>query len=352
MRGAGVRSWRAGVLACATMIASRASRKHLALVIGLLSVGVIGALAFATAFGVERVDWRAVWVSDSADHAIVSRVRLGRALLGALVGGALAAAGVTFQTLVRNPLADPYVLGVSSGAAVGAALAIFAGADQGPPVAVSAFIGAMAAMALIYRLGVVRGQLVPHVVLLAGVVFNAFSWAMIVTLASLSRSGTTAEMLIWLLGSLSAPDWSRLLTASIAIAVGIAALIVLAPRMNALALGDEGAHSLGVDVRRTRKLLLIAASLLTAAAVAVAGPIGFVGIIVPHVLRLIMGPDHRLLIPASVLGGAMFLSMCDTLTRLAFVPLGSEPPVSVLTALLGGPFFLVLLWQRRGDRLF
>ena len=188
--------------------------------------------------------------------------------------------------------------------------------------------------------------------LLAGAVFNAFSWAVIVTLASLSRSGTTAEMLIWLLGSLSAPDWSRFLGASIAIGVGIAALIALAPRMNALALGDEGAHSLGVDVRRTRKLLLVAASLLTAAAVAVAGPIGFVGIIVPHVLRLIIGPDHRLLVPASALGGALFLSLCDTLTRLAFVPLGAEPPVSVLTALLGGPFFLVLLWKRRGERLF
>lgn len=333
------------------MIAARASRKRLVLVVGVLALAVAGALAAATVLGVERVNWTAAVRPDTADHAIVFQVRLGRALLGALVGGALAAAGVTFQTLVRNPLADPYVLGVSSGAAVGAALAIAAGAGHGGVLAGAAFAGALGALALIYRVGLVRGRMVPHVVLLAGVVFNAFSWAVIVTLASLSRPGTTAEMLVWLMGSLSAPDWSRLAVAGVVIAAGVAALIGLAPRMNALVLGDEGAHAVGVDVPPTRRALLLAASLLTAAAVAMAGPIGFVGIIVPHALRLAVGPDHRILVPASALGGAVFLSVCDTLTRLAFLPLGSEPPVSVLTALLGGPFFLLLLWQKRGERL-
>jgi iron complex transport system permease protein len=334
------------------MIAARGTRKRLAFVVVVLAAGLLGALLLATTLGVERIDWHAAWRADTADHTIVLRVRLGRALLGAVVGGALAAAGVTFQTLVRNPLADPYVLGVSSGAAVGAALAIVAGLGRGLPLAASAFAGALGALALVYRLGVVRGRMIPHVVLLAGVVFNSFSWALIVTLASLSRPGTTAEMLIWLMGSLSAPEWTHLAVVSLAIALGLTALIALGPRMNALVLGDEAAHSMGVDVPRTRKLLLVTASLLTAAAVAMAGPIGFVGIIVPHVLRLILGPDHRMLVPASALGGAFFLCVCDTLTRLAFLPLGSEPPVSVLTALLGGPFFLVLLWQRRGERLF
>ncbi|MEP6653616.1 MAG: iron ABC transporter permease [Myxococcales bacterium] len=336
------------------MIAARASRKRLAVVVLVLSTGLLAALALATAWGVESVDWRAVWRRGTPDHAIVMQVRLGRAVLGALVGAALAAAGVTFQTLVRNPLADPYVLGVSSGAAVGAALAIVVGggASQGVPLALGAFGGALAALVLIYRLGTVRGRLVPHVVLLAGVVFNAFSWALIVMLASLSHPGATAEMLIWLMGSLSAPDWSRLLLAGLVIMGGLVGLVLLAPQLNALVLGDEGAHSLGVDVPRSRKLLLVTASLLTAAAVAMAGPIGFVGIIVPHVLRLVVGPDHRMLVPASALGGALFLTFCDTFTRMAFLPLGSEPPVSVLTALLGGPFFLVLLWQRRGERLF
>ncbi len=334
------------------MIAARTSRKRLGLAVGVLFAGLLVALLLAIALGVEPIDWAsgAVWRPGTSEHAIVMSVRLGRALLGAVVGGALAAAGVTFQTLVRNPLADPYVLGVSSGASVGAALAIVAGAGQGAPLALGAFGGALGALGLIYRLGVVRGRLVPHVVLLAGVVFNAFSWAVIVVLASLSRPGTTAEMLIWLMGSLSAPDWLRLGVASVVVAIGLGALIALAPRMNALVLGDEGAHSLGVDVPRTRKLLLVTASVLTAAAVAMAGPIGFVGIIVPHVLRLIVGPDHRMLVPSSALGGALFLSTCDTLTRMSFLAIGSEPPVSVLTALLGGPFFLVLLWQARDKR--
>lgn len=333
------------------MLAIRASRRRLLVVVAVLALGVAGALCAATLLGVERIDWREVARPGTADHVIVFQVRLGRALLGALVGGALAAAGVTFQTLVRNPLADPYVMGVSSGAAVAAALAIAVGLGHGAPLAGAAFAGALGALALIYRLGMVRGRMVPHVVLLAGAVFNAFTWAVIVSVATLSRPGTTAEMLIWLMGSLSAPDWSRLGVAAVVIAAGMAALIALAPRMNALVLGDEGAHTVGVDVPPTRRALLVAASLLTAAAVAMAGPIGFVGIIVPHALRLIVGPDHRILVPASALGGALFLSVCDTLTRLAFVPLGSEPPVSVLTALLGGPFFLVLLWRKRGERM-
>jgi iron complex transport system permease protein len=136
------------------------------------------------------------------------------------------------------------------------------------------------------------------------------------------------------------------------VVAGVVGLTALAPRLNALVLGDEGAHSVGVDVARTRLLLLVIASLLTAAAVALAGPIGFVGIIVPHVLRLVVGADHRLMLPAAALGGAIFLCLSDTLTRLAFLPLGAEPSVSVLTALMGGPFFLVLLWRRRGERLF
>ena len=334
------------------MTATRASRARLLLVVGVLAVGLVGALALAAAIGVEHVDWALALAPGTPDHAIVVDARLMRALLGALVGGGLAAAGVTFQTLVRNPLAEPYVLGVSSGASVGATLVIVAGVGQGPLLALGAFGGALGALALVYRIGVVRGRLVPHVVLLSGVVFNAFSWAIIVTLASLAGRGTIAEILLWLMGSLSVPDGPRLGAAAVAIFASLAALMVLAPRMNALALGEEGAHSVGVDVSRTRKLLLVTASVLTAAAVSVAGPIGFVGIIVPHAMRLLVGPDHRLLVPASAIAGALFLSLCDVLTRLAFLPLGAEPPVGVLTALFGGPFFLVLLWRRRGERLF
>src|SRR3569623_615279 len=325
--------------------------RALAVMAGLAGALVL-ALLFSAAAGVEHVDWAAALRPDTAEHAIVFRARLGRALLGAVVGASLGAAGVAVQTLVRNPRADPYVLGVSSGASVGAAIAIAFGAVEGAPVAGCAFAGALVARGLVYRLGLVRGRLVPYVALLAGVVLNALSWALILTIATLARLGTTAESLLWLMGSLSPPAWSRLVLTTGAVLIGLAALQLLAPRLNALVLGDEGAHSVGVDVPRTRKLLLVAASFLTAAGVAVAGPIGFVAIIVPHVLRLLVGTDHRVLLPASALGGALFLSLCDTLPRLAFVPLGAEPPVSELPALLGGPFFLVLLWQRRGERSF
>src|SRR3569623_186554 len=317
--------------------------RALAVMAGLAGALVL-ALLFSAAAGVEHVDWAAALRPDTAEHAIVFRARLGRALLGAVVGASLGAAGVASQALVRNPLADPYDLGESSGASVGTAIAIAFGAVEGAPVAGCAFAGALVARGLVYRLGLVRGRLVPYVALLAGVVLNALSWALILTIATLARLGTTAEILLWLMGSLSPPAWSRLGLTTAAVILGVAAQQQQAPRQHA--------HAEGVDVPRTRKLLLIAASFLTAAGVAVAGPSGFVAIIVPHVLRLLVGTAHRVLIPASALGGALFLSLCDTLTRLAFVPLGAEPPVSVLTALLGGPFFLVLLWQRRGERLF
>ena len=313
-------------------------RKRFVLVLGALGAGVVAAWVVAAGVGVEPVDWGMVLRPGAADHAIVLHARLGRALLGSVVGGALGAAGVAFQTLVRNPLADPYVLGVSSGAAVGAALAIaLSGAAGATLVGPCAFAGAMAAMAIVYRLGLVRGRLVPTVALLAGVVLNALSWALILTIATVARLGTTAEILVWLMGSLGPPRWSSLGAGAVVVVGGVLALSALAPRLNALVLGDEGAHSVGVDVARTRQLLLVIASLLTAAAVALAGPIGFVGIIVPHLLRLAVGTDHRLMIPASALGGALFLCLADTLTRLAFLPLGAEPSVSVLPVMCNVP---------------
>jgi iron complex transport system permease protein len=334
------------------MIADWPPRSRLLLVVGVLGAGVVLAVLLAMAVGVERIDWAAALRPENADHAIVLHARLGRALLGCVVGAALGAAGVAFQTLVRNPLADPYVLGVSSGASVGAGLSLALGGGQGTVlVGPSAFAGAVGAMALVYRLGLVRGRLVPYVALLGGVVLNALSWALILTIATVARIGTTAEILMWMMGVLGPPDWPQLGLGAVAVVVGVAALAALAPRLNALVLGEEGAHSVGIDVAGTRKLLLLVASLLTAAAVALAGPIGFVGIIVPHLLRLVVGADHRIMIPAAALGGALFLCLADTLTRLAFLPLGAEPSVSVLTALMGGPFFLVLLWRRRGERL-
>jgi iron complex transport system permease protein len=324
---------------------------RMVVVLLILSAALVATLVLGVAFGVESVDWHAVWLPGTADHAIVIGVRLARVLLAALVGCGLATSGVTFQSLLRNPMADPYVLGVSAGAAISATIAIKAGAGSAPLLPAWAFLGALAAVGLVFAVGQVRGRLVPTVALLAGVVFNAFAGGVIVALAFTGRGGTE-EVMLWLVGTLSSPTWGALLALAIWTAVGIGALVFLSPRMNALALGEEGAHSVGVNVPRTRLAMFLAASLLTGAAVAVAGPIGFVGMVVPHALRLLLGPDHRLLVPASALGGAIFLTLCDGVARLAFVRLGSEVPVGVLTALVGGPLFLVLLWRKRGQRLF
>jgi iron complex transport system permease protein len=322
-----------------------------AVTLGLLAA-LAAAIALGVVVGVEHVDWRVAWTQAGPDRTILVGARLARVLLGAVVGAALGASGVTFQSLLRNPLADPYVLGVSAGAAVAATLAMLAGAGWAPLLPIWAFVGALGAVALVWAVGRVRGRLVPTVALLAGVVFNAFAGGLIVAITFLARPHAAEAVWLWLAGALGAPEWFQLGAVAVWTLVGLVALVALAPRMNALALGDEGAHSVGIDVARTRGLLFAAASLLTGAAVAMAGPIGFVGIVVPHGLRLLLGPDHRLLVPASALGGAVFLTMCDTAARLAFVPLGSEPAVGILTALVGGPFFLVLLWRRRGERLF
>ena len=318
----------------------------------LLALLTACVLAFGVAVGVEKVSWRKCLDPGSVDRAIVVGARLSRVLLAAVVGAGLASSGVTFQALLRNPLADPYVLGVSAGAAVAATIAIQAGAGWAGLLPLWSFVGALATVALVYAVGSVRGRLVPVVALLAGVVFNAFAGGLIVALAFASRGQRTQEVMLWLVGSLTSPDWFQLAMLAVWTGLGLVLLMAIAPRMNALALGEEGAHSVGVNVPATRLLLFLAGSLLTGAAVAVAGPIGFVGMVVPHALRLAFGPDHRLLVPASALGGALFLSLCDTVARLAFVPLGSEPAVGVVTALVGGPFFLVLLWRKRGTRLF
>lgn len=315
------------------------------LVATLVLVQVVGAL-----LGVERVSLRAAWAGAGPERTIVLETRLLRGLLGALVGAGLSSAGVTFQVLLGNPLADPYILGVSGGAALGAAVAILGGASHAV-VTTMAFAGSLAAVAFVSSSGRVRGQLVPQVALLAGVVFNAFAFALILATAFLVRPASFAEMIVWIVGSLSAPEARDLVLPTVGVATGALWLLSQAPRMNALALGDDAAYGLGVNVPRLRLHLFLCGSMLTALTVTAAGPVGFIGLVVPHLMRLLLGPDHRLLVPAATLAGALLLSSCDILTRLAFLALGAEPPVGVITALLGAPFFLVLLRQRRDQLL-
>jgi iron complex transport system permease protein len=317
---------------------------------GLLVLAVAAALvAGPSALGVGEVV--SALRGDAAGPAadIVLRVRLPRVLLGAGVGAALAVAGVLFQALLRNPLADPFVLGVSGGAALGGIAVLSLGAGLGPGYAAvppAAFAGALLATLLLYAAAGARGRLSPTQLLLTGVVFNAFASAAIVFLASLAGLTEGASLFLWLMGSLSAvrADVAGWLAGFLV--VGVGAALWLARSLDLLTLGGDAAVQLGVNVERDQRVLLLATSVMVGAAVAAAGLVGFVGLIVPHLLRLIVGPDHRLLVPAAALGGATFLVLCDTLARM--LPGGRELPVGAITAVVGGPLFLWLLRQGTG----
>jgi iron complex transport system permease protein len=282
---------------------------------------------------------------------IVRRIRLPRVAVGALVGAALAVAGAVFQALLRNPLADPFVLGISGGAALGGVAVLSLGAALGlgaGAVPLAAFAGALATTALLFGAAGLRGRLVATALLLTGVVFNAFASAAIVFLASLGGMAEGTSIFLWLIGNLSSARDELLPPLAALVALGFACSLPYARALNLLALGDETAEQLGVAVERAKRLLLLATALMVGAAVSVSGLIGFVGLIVPHALRLLLGPDHRLLVPASALAGAAFLVLCDAAAR-SVLP-GRELPVGAITALAGGPLFLLLLrrQQRRG----
>ncbi len=290
--------------------------------------------------------------SNEVARDIVLRIRLPRVALGALVGASLAAAGVLFQALLRNPLADPFILGISGGAALGGIAVLGFGGLLGlgyqavPP---AAFLGAILATLLLYAVTGLRGRLSATSLLLTGVVFNAFASAAIVFIASLSGLTEGASIFLWLIGSLSSVDGPALGWVAAFLALGLAITFPIARGLNLLSLGEESAEQLGVAIERHKRIILLATSLMVGAAVSVSGLIGFVGLIIPHLLRLLIGPDHRLLLPASVLGGAAFLVVCDALARTLME--GRELPVGAVTALAGGPLFLFLL-RRYQQRAF
>ncbi|MEK7336276.1 MAG: iron ABC transporter permease [Nitrospirota bacterium] len=283
---------------------------------------------------------------------IMMHIRLPRVLMGFVVGGSLAAVGVTLQALLRNPLADPYVLGVSSGAALGAALAMLLGIGASmmllPVLPLCGFAGGLLALLLIYRLAQSQGRLPVHSLLLAGVILNAILTALIMFITSIMEPNRSAGLMAWLMGSLTAPGYPAL-----GVLVGYAVLVLAivmhkAHALNVLTLGEETARSLGIETERIKKQLFVLTALLTGAVVSVSGMIGFVGMVVPHAVRLVVGSDHRLLLPASALVGGMFLVISDTIARTILAP--AEIPVGIVTALAGGPFFLYLLLWRK-DRM-
>lgn len=334
--------------------ATRAAGWSLAL-LGLLGACILIAASLG-AGQVSLLDFLSGSESMSeVDRTILWQVRVPRVLLSALLGGALTVAGVVFQALLRNPLADPYVLGVSGGASVGGVIAMLLGLGGsgvlgGIGVPAMAFAGALGALLLIQWVATVAGRLAVYTVLLTGAIFNAFSAALIYFLQSVASLEELHAIVFYLMGQIPslAPGNLGLLAVPVLLIVG--GLFALARDFNALSLGEEGAAQIGVDVDRVKRRTLVLGSLLTGIAVSVAGMIGFVGLVVPHMLRILLGPDHRLLLPAAFFGGAAFLVLADLVARVAIAP--RELPVGVVTALIGGPFFLYLLRTSRGRHGF
>jgi iron complex transport system permease protein len=335
------------------------------LVVGGLAVGLALSLTLAVAIGPVPLPAPLVWQIalaqltgaegdwSAAQSNIVWMIRFPRALLAMFVGGGLAAVGVTMQAVVRNPLADPYILGVSSGASVGAVLVLglgwfaFAGAFA---VSFGAFAGAIAAFAIVFLVAQAGGQMSPLRLVLAGMAcsYTLSGLTSLIVLTSDNRE-LARQAMEWLLGSIAGAQWPDLGLPALMLAAGTIYLVLHKRALNAMLMGDETATTLGIDVARTRRRLFIIVSLLTGVMVAVSGAIGFIGLVIPHVVRMVVGTDHGRVLPVSVLLGAILLIWVDVIARMAFAPI--ELPVGVITALLGGPFFIWMLatqsWRQK-----
>lgn len=279
---------------------------------------------------------------DAPGAAIIRQIRLPRILLAFVVGGGLGVSGAALQALIRNPLADPYLLGISGGAGLAAVLAMALGLDSAWGVPLVAFLGGLAAVALVYRLSTVAGRrLDPRVLVLAGVIVSAFTGALMTAVLTLSTAEQLRNAFLWLVGGFSGASWRTLAIFVVYALLPLGALFAAARVLDLLSLGEEPAQSLGLDAPPARRLVYLATSLLTAASVAVCGVVGFVGLIAPHALRGVLGPGHRRLLPAVFIASGGFLVLADALARTVARP--TELPVGVVTALVGVPLFAVLL---------
>ena len=318
---------------------------------GALAVAtcVVAPLVGSTEISLARAFDRSIPFAQNVDAQIFFVARLPRVVAGALVGAAFATAGVVFQALLRNPLATPFTLGVSAGASLGAMLVIIVGLNFGvgpfSAVPLASFAGAAVAAAIVYWLATpYRKAMSTAVLLLAGVTLNSFFSALIMFVQYMADFSQAYRAARWLMGDLDVGSFDPVVAAVPLVAVAFALFALLPSALNVLSLGPDAAAARGVDVVRAQRLAFFSASLATSAAVSLAGPIGFIGIVVPHLVRLMVGVDHRIVLPASALFGAAFLVACDLGARTLLAPV--EIPVGVLTAMIGGPFFLWLLVRR------
>ena len=308
----------------------------------LLAVMMLCALV-----GTQEISLANVFTGSAGhiDYIIFVRVRLARAVLAAIVGAALACAGVVFQGLLRNPLADPYILGISSGAGRGAIIAVVSRLSWTlwgrSPIAIFAFVGALGTVWLVWLIGRLAGRSNITSLLLAGVVVNAFFSAIIMFLTSIAKSDQVFSTIFWLMGNMTEEQFRVLWLSGGFVIAGVIALFYISPQLNIISFGQDDARSMGVNTVAVQTIAFAVAAAITAVAVSLSGLIGFVGLIVPHGVRLVFGPDHRQLLPLSAIVGAIFLVVCDTAARIVVAP--AQLPVGVVTAIVGGPFFLILL---------
>jgi iron complex transport system permease protein len=284
---------------------------------------------------------------DSATATIIWQIRLPRVILAAFVGGTLALGGLVFQALLRNPLAEPYILGISGGSAIGAILAMLIGLSYFPGVAIFSFAGSLLVLAFVTTLaGTTLGNtmLSRDSLLLGGVMMNAFCAAIIMFLISMTRSFQVQHILYWLMGDLASLQKDQLSILFLVVPCFIV-IFILARPMNLLLLGRETAAAMGINVKNTVLLLLVVTSLMVSIIVSLSGLVGFVGLVIPHIFRMVLGPDHRLLVPSCLLGGASYLIFCDLLARV--LPSSGELPVGIITAMIGAPLFIILLVRNR-----
>jgi iron complex transport system permease protein len=327
-----------------------------ALVVALILAVGIGAVAVSPRSLMRMIahaaGLRSVPAPDPRDVSIIVFLRLPRALAAVLVGGTLAACGVVMQGLFRNPMASSEVLGVSAGGSLGAVIAISTGLVGLSLLALPALtvVGALASAGLIYVLSTRRGSTSLLYIVIAGMAISSFFNGMTSALLLFAQQYQMSQYLFWTMGGLDGRGWKHILYSAPILVPGVAALSLFARDLDLFSMGEEGAQALGMNVERTKRFLLALSAVLTGVAISVSGPIGFIGLLVPHFFRLVVGADHRVLLPASALGGALFLVVCDLLGRSIVPPL--EIRVGIITAILGSPYLLSLIvrTQRRGPR--
>jgi iron complex transport system permease protein len=326
----------------------------LLLILSIVGSSLLGPVAINALRALEHI------FSPDADAEILFRTRLPRVLLGVAIGGGMAACGVVLQALLRNPLACPQMLGVSGGASLGGILGMIFFPNWLLPIAggllgeiswvpLAAFLGALLSMVLVYRFSLFHGRLHPYHLLLSGVIFNSFIAALIMFLNSIVDFYQAQGLLFWLMGSLSTRAYLTVGFIWAYVVLGFFWLWTKGLPLNLITLGEETAMQLGVETGALQRQVFVASSLMIGAMVSISGMIGFVGLMIPHVMRLIVGSDHRLLLPASFLAGGIFLAWADTLARILLAP--AELPVGIVTAFFGGPFFLLLLYREGRTKL-